>query len=149
MFAHFVAKLDEYSHEIRTIFVQISYAFSKNHYARQVCEYRTFCEIRSKLVRISYEFHTNLCEFRPICSFHHCIVAASNSALFYSLVKFKINAFMRLFSKKRLFLGENNCLLMFIDVYRCFHILLHALRKVLGCLVVPFACKLSFRVGVI
>ena len=56
---------------------------------------------------------------------------------------------MRLFSKKRPFLGENCCLLMFIDVYRCFHILLHALGKVLGCLVVPFACKLSFRVGVI
>ena len=37
---------------------------------------------------------------------------------------------------------------MFIDVSLCFHILLHALGKVLGCLVVPFACKLSFRVGV-
>ena len=65
--------------------------------------------------------------------------------LFKSLVKFKINAFMRLFFKKRPFPGENRCLSMFIDVYWCFHIL----GKVLGCLVAPFACKLSFPVGVI
>ena len=40
------------------------------------CEYRRLCEIRANFVRISYEFHVNLREFRPICLFHRCIVAS-------------------------------------------------------------------------
>ena len=46
---------------------------------------------------------------------------------------------MFIFEKKCSFFAENRCLLMLIDVYVCFHILLHGLGKLLGCLVVPFA----------
>ena len=70
MFACSAAKFDK----IHVKFVRNWYEFRTNEYAKQVCEYRGFYEIGTKFVPISYEFHANLCECRPICSFHRCIV---------------------------------------------------------------------------
>ena len=47
------------SYEIRTKFVRISYEF----HIFKIFTHFYSCEIRTKFVRISYEFRANLCEF--------------------------------------------------------------------------------------
>ena len=53
---HKVTKFDE----IQGKFVQNWYEYRTDECARQVCACGRFCEIRTKFVRISYEFPTNL-----------------------------------------------------------------------------------------